>query len=44
MSDLQERIQQARRDIEEMKEKIKRIKTEMHDADCKYFLPSLPIG
>jgi len=35
MSDLQERIQQARRDIEEMKEKIKRIKTEMHDADLK---------
>ena len=39
-SDLQDRITAARREAEGLKEKIKRKKDELADADCVYFLSS----
>jgi hypothetical protein len=35
MADIQERIQQAKKDIEVMKEKIKNIKSELDDTTRK---------
>jgi guanine nucleotide-binding protein G(I)/G(S)/G(T) subunit beta-1 len=42
MSDVQERIQQARREAEAMKEKIRARREEMNDTTLKQFTKDLP--